>query len=109
MHFVYRSDKSLLEVLNTSSKDEVEKRYSDRPSVSGRLRNSLFKAALIETLGLMKNDNEIWTLGKQNKKIEASMSGPRGPPSPVPDITSSNGLRFQRGKIDVGHAEPGLR
>lgn len=67
-HLVYRSDKSLLEVLNTSSKDEVEKRYSDRPSVSGRLRKSLFKAALIETLGLMKNDNEIWTLGKQNQK-----------------------------------------
>lgn len=48
--------------LHTSSKDEVEKSYSDRRSVSGRVRNSLLGAAFFETLGSMKDEDEIWTL-----------------------------------------------
>lgn len=47
--------------LHTSSKVEVEKSYSDRRSVSGRLRNSFFGAAFVETLGLMKDEDKIWT------------------------------------------------
>ena len=40
--------------VHTSSKDKAEKSYSDRRSISGRLRNSLFGAAFVETLGLME-------------------------------------------------------
>ena len=66
--------------VHTSSKDQVEMSYSDRRSVSGRLRNSLFGAAFVETLGLMKDPDEIRTLGKQ-KKPEADLSGPLVPKS----------------------------
>lgn len=91
--------------LHTSSKDEVKKSYSDRRSVSGRLRNSLFGAAFVETLGLMKED-EIWTLEKQKHKMEAGVSSPRVPPSLIshPQVISGSSakrLMWSRDYIDV--------
>ena len=95
--------------LHTSSKDEVEKSYSDRRSVSGRLRNSLFGAAFVETLGLMKDEDEIWTLEKQKQKMEAGVSGPRVPPSLIshPQVVSDSSAKrlmwdiLSRDYIDV--------
>lgn len=60
----------------TSSKDKAGKSYSAEWSESGTLRNPLFGADSVETLGLMKDPDEIWTLGKQKKKLEADLSGP---------------------------------
>lgn len=81
--------------LHTSSKDEAEKSYSDRRSVSGRLRNSLFGAAFVETLGLMKDEDEIWTLEKQKQKVEAGVSGPLVPPAKIshPQVVSDSSAK----------------
>lgn len=81
--------------LHTSSKDEFERSFSNRRSVSRRLRNSLFGAAFVETLGLMKDEDEIWTLEKQKQKIEASVSGPRVPPPLVshPQVVSDSSTK----------------
>ena len=67
--------------VHTSSKDRKEKSYSDRRSVSGGVRNSLLGTAFVETPGLMKDSDEIWTLGKQKKKLEADLGGPLVPTS----------------------------
>jgi hypothetical protein len=57
--------------VHTSSKDEEEGSFSDRRSISGRVRNSLFGASFVETLGLMRDEEELWTLDKQKIKLEA--------------------------------------
>lgn len=69
--------------VHASFKDKEEQSFSDRRSVSGRVRNSLFGAAFVETLGLMKDLDEIWTLGKQKKKLEADLSDPLVPKSKI--------------------------
>lgn len=81
--------------VHTSSKDRKEKSYLDRRSVSGRIRNSLFGAAFVETLGLMKDPDEIWTLGKQKKKLEADLSGPLIPTSKIshPQVFSDSAMK----------------
>ena len=95
--------------VHTSSKDQVEMSYSDGRSVSGRLRNSLFGAAFVETLGLMKDPDEIRTLGKQKKKPEADLSGPLVPkskqshPQVVSDSATKSLMRdiLSRNYLDV--------
>ena len=81
--------------VHTSSKDKDEKSFSDRRSISGRLRNSLFGAAFVETLGLMKDPGEIWTLGKQKKKLEADLSGPLVPKMKIshPQVVSDSATK----------------
>ncbi|KAI9760856.1 MAG: hypothetical protein M1840_002189 [Geoglossum simile] len=61
--------------VHTSSKDEDERSFSDRRSITGRVRNSLFGLSFIETLGLMR-DEEIWTLGKQKQKLKDDLNKP---------------------------------
>ncbi|KAN0072943.1 hypothetical protein V8E54_009057 [Elaphomyces granulatus] len=65
--------------VHTSSKDRHEKSFSDRRSISGRVRNSLFGSSFIETLGLMRDEEEIWTLGKQKQKLAYDLDNPRVP------------------------------
>lgn len=50
--------------VHTSSEDKAGKSYSDQRSVSEPIRNPPFGAAFVKTLGLMKDPDEIWTLGK---------------------------------------------
>jgi Peptidase C13 family len=65
--------------VHTSSKDRHEKSFSDRRSISGRVRNSLFGSSFIETLGLMRDEEEIWTLGKQKQKLAYDLDNPLVP------------------------------
>jgi hypothetical protein len=65
--------------VHTSSKDKDERSYSDRRSITGRIRNSLFGLSFVETLGLMRDEEELWTLKKQKLKLEEDLSGPLVP------------------------------
>ena len=64
---------------------------------------------VVETLGLMKDEDEIWTLGKQKQKIEAGVSGPQVPPSLIshPQVVSDSSAKrlmwdiLSRDYIDV--------
>jgi hypothetical protein len=67
--------------VHTSSKDKDERSYSDRRSITGRVRNSLFGSSFVETLGLMRDEEELWTLKKQKLKLEEDLSGPLIPMS----------------------------
>ncbi|KAH0557183.1 hypothetical protein GP486_005025 [Trichoglossum hirsutum] len=78
--------------VHTSSKDASELSFSDRRSITGRIRNSLFGASFVETLGLMRDPEELWTLGKQKQKLEDDLSGPLVPPSrrSLPKVVSDS-------------------
>ncbi|KAI9764353.1 MAG: hypothetical protein M1840_008491 [Geoglossum simile] len=67
--------------VHTFSKDKDERSYSDRRSITGRIRNSLFGSSFVETLGLMRDEEELWILGKQKLKLEEDLSGPLIPMS----------------------------
>ncbi|KAI9787248.1 MAG: hypothetical protein M1839_003486 [Geoglossum umbratile] len=67
--------------VHTSSKDRDEKSYSDRRSVTGRIRNTLFGLSFVETLGLMRDEEELWTFKKQKLKLEEDLSSPLVPVS----------------------------
>lgn len=43
----------------------------------------------------MKDEDEIWSLGKQKQKIEAGVSGPRVPPSMIshPQVVSDSSAK----------------
>ncbi|KAL1999705.1 hypothetical protein VTN02DRAFT_4146 [Thermoascus thermophilus] len=53
--------------------------YSDRRSASGRVRNSLFGQGFVRTLGLMRDDDENWTLQKQKAYIYQRLNDPNIP------------------------------
>lgn len=94
--------------VRASSKDEAGKSYPAKLSVSEPPRNSLFGADSVETLELIKDPDEIWTLGEQ-KKLEANLSGPLVPgskisyPQVVSDSTTKRLMRdiMRRGYLDV--------
>ena len=66
--------------VHTSSKDAHESSFSDRRSITSRVRNSLFGASFVETLGLMR-DEELWALNKQKQNLKENLSGPLVPES----------------------------
>src|SRR5271170_2212713 len=59
--------------VHTSAK-AAQKSYSTRLSISGRLRNSLFGDAFIQTLGLMRDPDERWTLEKQSSFVKGRLN-----------------------------------
>jgi hypothetical protein len=59
--------------VHTSAK-AAQKSYSTRLSISGRLRNSLFGDAFIQTLGLMRDPDERWTLEKQSSFVKERLN-----------------------------------
>jgi hypothetical protein len=67
--------------VHTSSKDAKEKSFSDRRSISGHVRNSLFGSSFVETLGLVRDEEELWAINKQKQKLETDLSGPLVPSS----------------------------
>lgn len=57
-----------------TSANKCEKSYSTRRSISNRVRNSIFGEAIVPTLGLMKDEEERWTLKKQDTHVENQLA-----------------------------------
>lgn len=67
--------------IHTSAKKN-EKSYSERRSISGRLRNSVFGASFVRTLGLMQDPEENWTLEKHDNFIKIQSAKAPVPSNP---------------------------
>jgi Peptidase C13 family len=69
-----------------------ESSFSERRSISGRQRNSVFGAAFVRTFGLMRDPDEIWTLDKQTSFVKGIVSGPTVPPNrrSTPQVVSDS-------------------
>ncbi|BDD56814.1 hypothetical protein MAP00_002234 [Monascus purpureus] len=66
----------------------------NRRSASGRARNSLFGQEFVRTLGLMRDDDEDWTLQKQKAYIHQRLDDPKIPTTAQSTRTFSQIHRF---------------
>jgi len=74
----------------------IKKSYSKRRSINGRQRNSVFGAAFVRTLGLMRDPDEIWTLEKQTSFAKGKLSASTIHPDLLRSCEEVNGEQLPR-------------